>query len=127
MLKGFHAADEVILRSSLTKDVAPGYRVGWMASGRHFEEGADPLKFHTSVSGALLNQDVLAELMRDGGQDHQVRAPREHIGLAPGSTVSCTGRFDHFIRIHYGELFSARLDTHLRRLGQIVAALAAAG
>ena len=149
-----------------------------MAPGRHFKV-AQSLKFHTSVSGALLQQEVLAEFMRDGGYDHHMRrlraalraqceqmidavtrhfppgcrlsrpqggfmlwielpkqvdsrrvfeqARREHIGLAPGSTFSCSGRFDHFIRIHYGEPWSARLDAHLRRLGEIVAALAAAG
>jgi DNA-binding transcriptional MocR family regulator len=178
VLKSFDGADDVILCSSFTKTVAPGYRVGWMAPGRHFM-ATQSLKFHSSVSGALLQQEVLAEFMRDGGYDHHMRrlraalraqcermidavtryfppgcklsrpqggfmlwielprqvdsrrvfeqARREHIGLAPGATFSCSGRFDHFIRIHYGEPWSARLDAHLRRLGEIVAGLAAAG
>lgn len=178
VLKSFDAADDVILCSSFKKTVAPGCRVGWMAPGRLFRL-AQSLKFHTSASGALLQQEVLAEFMRDGGCDHHMRrlraalralceqmidavtrhfppgcrlsrpqggfmlwielpkqvdsrrvfeqARREHIGLAPGSTFSCSGRFDHFIRIHYGEPWSARLDAHLRRLGEIVAALAVAG
>ena len=175
-LKSFDTHDDVILCSSLTKTVAPGYRVGWMAPGRHFK-AAQSLKFHTSVAGAMLQQEVLAEFMRDGGYDHHLRrlraatraqcervvdavaryfpegcklsrpqggfmlwielprqvdsrqvfeqARHEHIGLAPGATFSCSKRFDHFIRIHYGDPWSAKLDANLKRLGQIVATLAA--
>lgn len=174
-LKSFDLGDDVILCSSLTKTVAPGYRVGWMAPGRHFK-AAQSLKFHTSVAGSMLQQEVLAEFMRDGGYDHHLRrlraatrarcehvvdavtryfpegcrlsrpqggfmlwielpkkvdsrkvfnrARREHIGLAPGATFSCSQRFDHFIRIHYGDPWSARLDANLKRLGEIVASLA---
>ena len=50
---------------------------------------------------------------------------REHIGLVPGSTFSCSDRYDHFIRIHYAQPWSAALDANLRRLGEIVAQLAA--
>lgn len=178
VLKSFDTGDDVILCSSLTKTVAPGYRVGWMAPGRHFKV-AQSLKFHTSVAGSMLHQEVLAEFMREGGYDHHLRklraatkercgrvvdavtryfpagcklsrpqggfmlwielpkqvdsrqvferARREHIGLAPGATFSCSKRFDHFIRIHYGDPWSPALDANLRRLGQIVAALAVVG
>lgn len=49
------------------------------------------------------------------------RALKDHIGLAPGATFSCSQRFNHFIRIHYGAPWSAKLDANIRRLGQIVA------
>jgi DNA-binding transcriptional MocR family regulator len=176
VLKSFDATDDVILCSAFTKTVAPGYRIGWMAPGRHFK-AAQSLKFHSSCAGASLPQEVLAEFMRDGGYDHHMRrlrsaaraqcaqmidavtryfpagcklsrpqggymlwielprqidtrrifeqARREHIGLLPGATFSSSGRFDHFIRLHYGAPWSPRLDANLRRLGQIVAELAA--
>jgi len=176
VLKSFDETDDVILCSAFTKTVAPGYRVGWMAPGRRFKE-AQSLKFHTSMTGGVLQQEVIAEFMRDGGYDHHMRklraairaqsaqmidavtrhfppgcklsrpqggymlwielprqvdsrrlfelARREHIGLAPGATFSCSRRFDHFIRLHYGEPWSARLDTNLKRLGEIVGELAA--
>jgi DNA-binding transcriptional MocR family regulator len=171
-LKSFDTRDEVILCSAFTKTVAPGYRVGWLAPGRHFK-AAQTHKFNTSIAGAPLPQEVLAEFLRDGGYDHHMRtlrtalklqaqqmaeavarhfpagcrasrpqggfmlwielprqvdsrrvferARREHIGCAPGATFSCSRRFDHFIRIHYGDPWSDRLDAHIRRLGEIVA------
>jgi DNA-binding transcriptional MocR family regulator len=176
-LKSFDTADDVILCSAFTKTLAPGYRVGWIAPGRHFAT-VQSLKFHTSCAGAQLQQEVIAEFMHDGGYDHHMRklraatraqsermidavtryfpegcklsrpqggfmlwielpksvssrkvfeiGRREHIGLVPGATFSCSDRFDHFIRIHYAEPWSARLDANLKRLGEIVAALASA-
>ncbi len=175
VLKSFDTAADVILCSSFSKTVAPGYRVGWMAPGRHFKT-AKTMKFCTSLTGARLQQEVLARFLANGGYDHHMRrlraalklqcqqmcdavtryfpagcklsrpvggfilwielprqvdsrrvfelARHEHIGIAPGATFSCSNRFDHFIRIHYGDPWSAKLDQHLRRLGQIVAELA---
>jgi DNA-binding transcriptional MocR family regulator len=172
VLKSFDAHDDVILCSAFTKTVAPGYRVGWIAPGRHFKT-AQSHKFHTSITGAMLPQEVLAEFIRDGGYDHHMRklraalkqqcaqmvdavtrhfpdgcrlsvpqgglmlwiemprnvdsrrvferARHEHIGCAPGATFSCSTRFDHFLRLHYGDPWSPRHENHIRRLGQIVA------
>ena len=53
------------------------------------------------------------------------QARHEHIGCAPGATFSCSSRFNHFIRVHYGEPWSAKLDAHIQRLGEIVAEQAA--
>ena len=176
VLKSFDAQDDVILCSAFSKTVAPGYRVGWLAPGRHFK-AAQSHKFHTSITGAMLQQEVLAEFIRDGGYDHHMRrlraalklqsqqmadavarhfpagcrlsrpqggfmlwiemppqvdsrkvfeqARHEHIGCAPGATFSCSRRFDHFIRLHYGEPWTPKMDANLRRLGQIVAECAA--
>jgi DNA-binding transcriptional MocR family regulator len=172
VLKSFDTHDDVILCSAFTKTVAPGYRVGWMAPGRHFKV-AQSHKFHTSITGAMLPQEVLAEFIRDGGYDHHLRrlraalkqqcaqmvdavarhfptgcklsrplgglmlwiempasvdsrrvferARHEHIGCAPGATFSCSTRFNHFLRLHYGDPWSPRHEAHIRRLGQIVA------
>ncbi|WOB08190.1 PLP-dependent aminotransferase family protein [Piscinibacter gummiphilus] len=172
VLKAFDTHDDVILCSAFTKTVAPGYRVGWIAPGRHFKT-AQSHKFHTSITGAMLPQEVIAEFIRDGGYDHHMRklraslkqqcaqmvdavtrlfpdgcrlsvpqgglmlwiemprsvdsrkvferARHEHIGCAPGATFSNSTRFNHFLRLHYGEPWSARHEAHIRRLGQIVA------
>jgi len=171
VLKSFDTQDDVLLCSAFTKTVAPGFRIGWLAPGRHFKV-AQSHKFHTSVTGSLLHQEVLAEFIRDGGYDHHMRTLRaalklqsqqmadavarhfpagckasrpqggfmlwielprgvdsrkvfeqarhEHIGCAPGATFSCSSRFNHFIRVHYGEPWSAKLDAHIQRLGEIV-------
>lgn len=170
-LKRFDVRDEVILCSAFTKAVAPGYRVGWMAPGRHFR-ACQSMKFRTSAAGVQLQQEVIAEFLADGGYDHHMRrlraalkvqaqamvdaiaryfppgcrlsrprgglvlwvelppqvdsrkvfeqARRELIGIAPGATFSCSSRFDHFIRLHYGDPWTPLLDMRLKRLGQII-------
>lgn len=174
-LKSFDREGDVILCSAFTKTVAPGYRIGWVAPGRHFIK-TQALKMRTSVACPMLQQEVLAEFMRDGGYDHHLRRLRaalrsqagqmaeavaryfpmgcrlsspqgglllwielprhvdsrevfalarlEHIGVAPGAAFSTSRRFDHFIRLQYGEPWSPRMEAAIRRLGQIVARLA---
>jgi DNA-binding transcriptional MocR family regulator len=51
-------------------------------------------------------------------------ALNDHIGIAPGTSFSCSQRYHHFIRMHYGAPWSAKLDANLRRLGHIVATCA---
>jgi DNA-binding transcriptional MocR family regulator len=177
VLKSFDTRNDVILCSAFTKTVAPGYRIGWVAPGRHFLK-TQALKIRTSLACPMLQQEVLAEFMRDGGYDHHLRRLRaalktqahqmadavaryfpmgcrlslpqgglllwielprhvdsrevfalarlQHIGVAPGAAFSISRRFDHFIRLQYGDPWSARMDDSLRRLGQIVKRLAEA-
>ncbi|HJV62296.1 MAG TPA: PLP-dependent aminotransferase family protein [Albitalea sp.] len=175
VLKSFDTRNEVILCSAFTKTVAPGYRIGWVAPGRHYLK-TQALKMRTSVACPMLQQEVLAQFIRDGGYDHHLRRlraalktqahqmadavaryfpvgcrlsvpqgglmlwielPRHvdsrevfalarlaHIGVAPGAAFSISRRFDHFIRIQYGDPWSPRIDTAMRKLGQIVTRLA---
>jgi DNA-binding transcriptional MocR family regulator len=174
VLKTFDEHNDVILCSAFTKTVAPGYRIGWVAPGRHFMK-TQALKFRTSVACPMLQQEVIAQFIRDGGYDHHLRRLRaalktqaqqmadavarhfpmgcrlsipqgglmlwielprhvdsrevfalarlEHIGVAPGAAFSISRRFDHFIRLQYGDPWSPRIEDAIRRLGQIVARL----
>ncbi len=178
VLKAFDTGDDVILCSSFSKTVAPGYRVGWIAPGRHFPQ-AQSLKLSSTLAGPRLYQEVLAQFLQNGGHDHHMRrlraalrtqaqqmvdavtrwfppgcrlsqpqgglvlwielppgadsrrlfeaALRERIGIAPGATFSCSGRFDHFIRLQFGDPWSERLARQIRRLGELVAQDAALG
>lgn len=175
VLKCFDERNEVILCSAFTKTVAPGYRIGWIAPGRHFLK-TQALKFRTSVACPMLQQEVLAQFIADGGYDHHLRRLRaalktqadqmadavarhfpmgcrlsipqgglmlwielprhvdsrevftlarlEHIGVAPGAAFSTSRRFDHFIRLQYGDPWSPELEAAMRKLGQIVGRLA---
>jgi len=75
VLKSFDQHNDVILCSAFTKTVAPGYRVGWVAPGRHFLK-TQALKFRTSVACPMLQQEVIAQFIRDGGYDHHLRRLR---------------------------------------------------
>ena len=177
VLKSYDQHNDVILCSAFTKTVAPGYRIGWMAPGRHLMK-AQALKMRMSCASPMLQQEVLAQFMRDGGYDHHLRKLRaslkaqahhmadavaryfpmgcrlsvpqgglllwielprhvdsravfalarlEHIGVAPGAAFSISRRFDHFIRLQYGEPWSPRMEAAIKRLGQIVKGLAEA-
>jgi DNA-binding transcriptional MocR family regulator len=128
------------------------------------------------VACPMLQQEVIAQFIRDGGYDHHLRRLRaalktqahqmadavaryfppgcrlslpqgglmlwielprhvdsrevfalarlEHIGVAPGAAFSVTRRFDHFIRLQYGEPWSPRIEEAIRKLGLIVMRLA---
>lgn len=62
----------VMLCSSFSKTVAPGYRIGWVAPGRFFRE-VEHMKFCHSLSTATLPQLALAEYMASGAYERYLR------------------------------------------------------
>lgn len=76
--KAFDREGLVMLCSSFTKTLAPGYRVGWAAPGR-FREQVEQLKFAQSVATATLPQMAIAEFVENGGYEHHLRAIRRKL------------------------------------------------
>ncbi|MGB8353832.1 MAG: PLP-dependent aminotransferase family protein [Chthoniobacteraceae bacterium] len=74
-LKAFDPDGSVILCSSYSKTLAPGYRVGYMAAGR-WHEKALALKRSTTFSGSLLSTLAIAEFLKNGGYDRYLRSAR---------------------------------------------------
>lgn len=74
-LKSFDPDGSVLLCGSFSKTLAPGYRVGFCAPGRHREK-LELLKFSQSVATPTLNQLAIAEFLRGGGYDHHLRGLR---------------------------------------------------
>ena len=62
----------VILCSSFSKTLAPGYRVGWMAPGR-FRDRVARLKMVSSPASASPTQLAIAEFLANGGYAHHLR------------------------------------------------------
>ena len=73
--KSWDRSGNVLLCSSFSKTVAPGFRVGWIAPGRLYEQVAK-LKFISSISTPELPQAAIAEFMDHGGYDHHLRRLR---------------------------------------------------
>lgn len=73
--KSYDRKDLVILCSSFSKTLAPGYRVGWVAPGR-FQEKIERLKAVSNVATATLPQLAIAEFLATGGYDHYLRKIR---------------------------------------------------
>ncbi len=65
----------VLLCGSISKTLAPGYRVGWVAPGRH-QERIEQLKFSYNIASPTLPQMAVAEFLAGGGYDRHLRRLR---------------------------------------------------
>lgn len=74
-VKSFDSNDMVIYCSSVTKTLAPGYRVGWAIAGR-FQHEMERLKSLVNLAVSSPPQLALAEFMANGGYDHHLRTIR---------------------------------------------------
>lgn len=61
----------VLLCSSYSKDLAPGYRVGWVAPGR-YKRAVMRLKASTNIATPTLTQLALADFLANGGYDRHL-------------------------------------------------------
>jgi DNA-binding transcriptional MocR family regulator len=75
-LKAFDTTGNVILCSSFSKTLAPGYRVGWVAAGRHADR-IRQLKLASSIHTNTLAQLAVAEYLSGGGAEHHLRRLRQ--------------------------------------------------
>ena len=73
--KAFDKQGLVMLCSSFSKTLAPGFRIGWIATGR-YHDAIKKLKFANSIGTPLVLQATIAEYLRSGGYDHFLRKIR---------------------------------------------------
>jgi DNA-binding transcriptional MocR family regulator len=78
--KAFDREGLVLLCSSFSKNLAPGYRVGWTAPGR-FKTQVERLKFMNTLATATLPQMAIAQFLESGGYDHHLRRLRKSLAL----------------------------------------------
>jgi DNA-binding transcriptional MocR family regulator len=74
-VKAFDRTGMVMLCSSFSKTVAPGYRVGFVAPGR-YKERVERLKFGHTIATPTLPQLAIADLLANGGYDRHLRRLR---------------------------------------------------
>jgi DNA-binding transcriptional MocR family regulator len=74
-VKAFDRKGIVLLCTSYSKVLSPGYRVGWVAPGR-FKREVERLKCLTSVAVPSLPQLVIAEFLQSGGYARHLRRLR---------------------------------------------------
>jgi DNA-binding transcriptional MocR family regulator len=75
MAKAYDSREAVLLCSSFSKTIAPGYRVGWIVPGR-FAARVERLKTVTSLTSAVPPQLAMAEFLANGGYDAHLRRLR---------------------------------------------------
>jgi DNA-binding transcriptional MocR family regulator len=73
--KSFDRKGLVLLCSSFSKVLSPGYRVGWVLAGR-FQPEVQRLKLLTSMAAPSLPQWVLAQFLSSGGYDRHLKRLR---------------------------------------------------
>lgn len=73
--KAYDKKGLVLLCSSFSKTLAPGYRVGWIVPGR-FAARIEPIKSHLNVAASSPAQLAMAEFLVSGGYDRHLRALR---------------------------------------------------
>jgi DNA-binding transcriptional MocR family regulator len=93
--KAFDTAGIVLLCGSVSKTLAPGYRVGWVAPGR-FRDAVEKLKFAHTVSSPTPTQMAVAEFLAEGGYDKHVRRLR-------GVLAAQSERYREAIAHHFPE------------------------
>lgn len=76
--KAFDRHNEVIYCSSFSKSLVPGYRVGWIAPGRFYDE-VFQAKISQSVATSSLNQEILAHFLKNGRFDLHLKRLRKQL------------------------------------------------
>jgi DNA-binding transcriptional MocR family regulator len=86
VVRSFDTSGEVLLCSSFSKTLAPGYRVGWIAPGRYQAE-IERQKMIFSIAAPSPNQLAIAEFLANGGYARHLRAMRR----VYAKSVACMG------------------------------------
>ena len=164
----------VILCSSFSKTLAPGWRVGWMTPGR-FMDKAKEIKATTNVCTASPTQAAVGRFLRQGLYERhlarlraaiarQAETLRHHvalhfpagtratspsggsviwlelpgvdavdyffaaremgIGIAPGPVFSTLDRYNNFVRLSCGGVWSEAMEQGIRTLGRLAREMA---
>jgi DNA-binding transcriptional MocR family regulator len=68
--------DNTLYCSSFSKTIAPGYRIGWVATGARFMPRVIDARVASTLCSPVLPQLAMAEFLSSGGYDHHLRRIR---------------------------------------------------
>ncbi|TDO98687.1 PLP-dependent aminotransferase family protein [Marinomonas balearica] len=85
-IKSYDEDDRVLLCSSFSKSLAPGFRVGWIAPGR-YRDKVTHIKYVNSSMCPTLPQIAIANFIRQGGYDKHIRVMRKQYKDARDETL----------------------------------------
>lgn len=74
--KSFDEEGNVLWCGSISKTLAPGFRVGWVAPGKYTEK-VKRLKLYNSITSATPQQAAIAGFMAEGRYDNHMRKLRQ--------------------------------------------------
>ena len=90
--KAYDKQGLVLLCSSFSKTLAPGYRVGWTAPGR-FKPQVESLKFTSSMATVTAPQMAIADFLQNGGYDRYLRKLRRILMTQVQRMSNAVGRY----------------------------------
>lgn len=82
----------VLWCGSVSKTLAPGYRVGWVAPGRYYKE-IKSLKMLQTISSASLTQDAVANFFETGHYESHLRKLRQTLHMNCLNYIRAIGEF----------------------------------
>lgn len=91
-VKSFDRKGLVLLCSSVSKTLAPGYRVGWVAAGR-YQAQVERLKSVCTIATATAPQMAIAEFLANGGYDRHLRRVRRVYQRQVWQMTQAIGKF----------------------------------
>ncbi|HRH44682.1 MAG TPA: PLP-dependent aminotransferase family protein [Pyrinomonadaceae bacterium] len=91
-IKTFDLKGLVLLCSSFSKTLAPGYRVGWVAAGR-FHEQVLRLKQMTTIGTSLPPQMAISAFLQSGNYDRHLRGLRTALFRQMLLTVEAVSKY----------------------------------
>lgn len=74
--KSFDTDENVLWCSSISKNLAPGYRVGWIAPGK-YKDKILKLKLVHAISSSTVTQEAIANFLKNGRYDIHLRKLRQ--------------------------------------------------
>lgn len=74
--KTFDEEGNVLWCGSISKTLAPGYRVGWVAPGKYYDQ-VKRLKLYHSITSASPEQAAIANFLATGRYEHHLRRLRQ--------------------------------------------------
>jgi DNA-binding transcriptional MocR family regulator len=92
-VKAFDPEGWVMHCSSMSKSLAPGYRLGWTAAGR-FARAVERLKLSGTLSVAVPSQQAILRYLQEGGFDRHLRGLRATLAARQQEAVRAIAR--HF-------------------------------
>lgn len=172
-VKHYDRDGNVLLCSSFSKTLAPGYRVGWICAGA-WRDKVNYLKYVSNLATSSLTQRTLAAFLAKGGYDRHVRKMRQiyarqqaqmaeaihryfpagtkaahggmvawvelparvsgfelyrraldkKISIVPGSLFSAQKKYEHYVRLSCGGLWTPAIERGVAVLGEIARQLA---
>ncbi|MCP4116368.1 MAG: PLP-dependent aminotransferase family protein [Desulfobacteraceae bacterium] len=92
VIKAWDRDGDVLLCSSFSKTLAPGYRVGWIAPGKYMDS-IQRQKLMINIATPTPTQLAVAEFLVSGGYEHHLRSIRKIYGKRIVQMADAVGHY----------------------------------